>query len=154
MISSNLGWINRKGKVILPVFSPHLYFLPATEKWLISTEQKKRCRIYLLYIIVLPHWCIYCRKNLTLVNSLRYDENALTWQSVFFLQKDNFFIQKDNFSILTSHIIVQQILLFFGEKITYTTLLGPTGLLISEIFPSKPNFHLHKWEKILPTQPY
>ena len=154
MISSNLGWINRKGKVILPVFSPHLYFLPATEKWLISTEQKKRCRIYLLYIIVLPHWCIYCRKKLTLVNSLRDDENALTWQSVFFLQKDNFFIQKDNFSILASHIIVQQILLFFWEKNTYTTLFGPTRLLISEIFPSKPDFHLHKWEKILPTQPY
>jgi hypothetical protein len=30
---------------------------------------------------------------------------------------------------------------FFG-KTTYTTLLGPT--LISEIFPSKPDFHLYK----------
>ena len=28
--------------------------------------------------------------------------------------------------------MVQQILLFFGEKNTYTTLLGPTRLLISE----------------------
>ena len=45
---------------------------------------------------------------------------------------------------LTCQIIVQQILLFFGEKNTYTTLLGPTRLLISEIFPSKPDFHLHK----------
>ena len=55
---------------------------------------------------------------------------------------------------LTCQIIVQQILLFFGRKNTCTTLLGPTRLLISEIFPSKPNFHLNSWEKILPTQPY
>ena len=48
---------------------------------------------------------------------------------------------------LTCQIIVQQILLFFREKNTYTTLLGPTCLLTSEIFPSKPDFHLHKWEK-------
>ena len=45
---------------------------------------------------------------------------------------------------LTCQITVQQILLFFGEKNTYTTLLGPTRLLISEIFPSKPDFHLYK----------
>jgi hypothetical protein len=45
---------------------------------------------------------------------------------------------------LTCQIIVQQILLFFWEKNTYTTLLGPTRLLISEIFPPKPDFHLHK----------
>ena len=57
-------------------------------------------------------------------------------------------------STLTCQIIVQQILFFFGEKNTYTTLLGPTCLLISEIFPSKPDFHLHKWEKILPKQPH
>ena len=44
---------------------------------------------------------------------------------------------------LTGQIIVQQILLFFGRKIIYTTLLGPTRLLISEIFPSTPDFHLH-----------
>ena len=49
---------------------------------------------------------------------------------------------------------MQQILLFWGDKNTYTTLLGPTRLLISEIFPSKPDFHLHKQEKILPTWPY
>ena len=48
----------------------------------------------------------------------------------------------------------QQIFLFFGEKNTYTTLLGPTRLLIFEIFPSKPDFHLHKREKIQPTWPY
>ena len=48
------------------------------------------------------------------------------------------------FTTLTCLIIVQQILLFFGEKNTYTTLLGPTRLLIFEIFPSKPDFHLHK----------
>ena len=47
---------------------------------------------------------------------------------------------------------MQQILLFFWKKNTYTTLLGPTRLLISDIFPSKPDFHLHKLEKILPTQ--
>ena len=45
---------------------------------------------------------------------------------------------------LTCQIIVQQILLIFWEKNTYTTLLGPTRLLISEIFPSKPDFHLYK----------
>ena len=48
---------------------------------------------------------------------------------------------------LTCQIILQQILLFFGEKNTYTTLLRPISLLISDIFPSKPDFHLHKWEK-------
>ena len=47
-------------------------------------------------------------------------------------------------STLTCQIIVQQILLFFGEKNTYTTLLGPKPLLISKIFPSNPDFHLHK----------
>ena len=45
---------------------------------------------------------------------------------------------------LTCQIIMQQMLLFFEEKNTYTTLLGPTRLLISVIFPSKPDFHLHK----------
>ena len=35
-------------------------------------------------------------------------------------------------------------LIIFLGKNTYTTLLGPTCLLISEIFPSKPDFHLHK----------
>ena len=30
----------------------------------------------------------------------------------------------------------------FRQKNTYKTLLGPTCLLISEIFPSKPDFHL------------
>ena len=35
-------------------------------------------------------------------------------------------------------------LIIFRGKNTYTTLLGPTRLLISEIFPSKPDFHLHK----------
>ena len=55
---------------------------------------------------------------------------------------------------LTCQIIMQQILLFFGEKNTYTTLLGPTRLLIFEIFPSNSDFHLHKKEKILPTRPY
>ena len=56
-------------------------------------------------------------------------------------------------STLTCQIIVQQILLFFGKNNTYTTLLGPTCLLISENFPPKPDFHLHKCEKILPTRP-
>ena len=45
---------------------------------------------------------------------------------------------------LTCQIIMQQILLFLGEKNTYTTLLGTTSLLISEIFPSNPDFQLHK----------
>ena len=35
-------------------------------------------------------------------------------------------------------------LIIFWGKNTYTTLLGPTRLLISENFPSKPDFHLHK----------
>ena len=48
---------------------------------------------------------------------------------------------------LTCQIIMQQVLLFFWKKTTYTTLLGPTLLSISDIFPSKPDFHLHKWEK-------
>ena len=45
---------------------------------------------------------------------------------------------------LTYQIIVQQILLFFGEKFTYTILLGHTRLLISGIFPKKHDFHLFK----------
>ena len=49
---------------------------------------------------------------------------------------------------------MQQILLIFVEKNTYTTLLGPTRLSISEIFLSKPDFHLYKSEKIQPTWPY
>ena len=53
---------------------------------------------------------------------------------------------------LACQIIVQQILLFFGGKKTYTTLLGPTRLLSLGIFPSKLDFHLHKWEKILSTR--
>ena len=36
---------------------------------------------------------------------------------------------------------------FLGKKITYNLLLKPTRLLISEIFPLKPDFHIHKWEK-------
>ena len=55
---------------------------------------------------------------------------------------------------LTCQISVEQILLFFGKETIYTTLLGPTRLLIFDIFPSKPDFHLHKTEKILPTWPY
>ena len=49
-----------------------------------------------------------------------------------------------NIDTLTCQIIVLQILFFLGEKNTYTTLLGPTRLLISDNFPSKPDFHLHK----------
>ena len=45
---------------------------------------------------------------------------------------------------LTCQIIEQQILLILGGKITYTTLLRPTRLLISEIFPSELDFHLYK----------
>ena len=45
---------------------------------------------------------------------------------------------------LTCQIIVRQNFFLGGGKSTYTTLLG---LLISEIFPSKPDFHLNKWEK-------
>ena len=65
-----------------------------------------------------------------------------------------YYLQRDHSYTLTCQIILQQILLFFVEKNTHTTLLGPASLLIFEIFPSKPNFHLHKWEKILPTRPY
>ena len=39
---------------------------------------------------------------------------------------------------------MQQIFLIFWEKNTYTTLLEPTRLLISEVLPSKPDFHLSK----------
>ena len=35
------------------------------------------------------------------------------------------------------------LIIFWGEN-TYTTLLGPKRLLISEIFPSKPDFHPYK----------
>ena len=45
-------------------------------------------------------------------------------------QRTQFYLKR--LLTLTCQIIVQQILLFFGEKNTYTTLLGPTRLLISE----------------------
>jgi hypothetical protein len=41
---------------------------------------------------------------------------------------------KNIFTTLTCQIIMQQILFIFLEKNTYTTLLGPTRLLISKIF--------------------
>ena len=66
----------------------------------------------------------------------------------------NGFVKLTLLPTLTCRIIVQQILLIFGKNNTYTTLLGPARLLISDIFPSKADFHLHKWEKILPTWPY
>ena len=43
---------------------------------------------------------------------------------------------------------------FLGRKKTCTSLLGPTRLSIFEIFALKPDYHLHKWFKILPTRPY
>ena len=55
---------------------------------------------------------------------------------------------------LEGHDIFEYILRISECKNTHTTLLEPTRLLIFEIFPSKPDFHLHKWEKILPTKPY
>ena len=39
------------------------------------------------------------------------------------------------------------LIIFREKKHTYTTLLGLTCLLISDIFPSNSDFHLHKWEK-------
>ena len=42
---------------------------------------------------------------------------------------------------------MQQILLFFWINNTYTTLLGPTRLSISDISPSKPDFQLQKKKK-------
>ena len=46
---------------------------------------------------------------------------------------------------------MHQILLFFWKKHTpkYTTLLGPTRFLISETFPSEPDFYINE-KKILP----
>ena len=73
------------------------------------------------------------------------------------IQKQNWEIWKkmllNDIHTATCQIIVQQILLFFGKKHTYTNLLGPIPLSIFEIFPSKPDFQLYKWEKILPTPP-
>jgi hypothetical protein len=52
---------------------------------------------------------------------------------------------KKKIHTLTCLKIVQQILLFFEDKKTPTQpILGPTRLLISEIFPSKPDFHDEK----------
>ena len=58
-----------------------------------------------------------------------------------------FFVKKIKIGTLTCQKIVQQILLSFLGKTTYTTLLGSKSLLISDIFASNPDFHLHKWEK-------
>jgi len=51
----------------------------------------------------------------------------------FLTQLENVHLQ--GLYTLTCQIIVQQILLFFWEINTYTTLLGPTRLLNSEVFP-------------------
>ena len=52
---------------------------------------------------------------------------------------------------LTCLIIVQQTFFFFEKNphliSNYMTLIGRIRVLISEIFLSKPDFHLHKWEK-------
>ena len=53
----------------------------------------------------------------------------------FFFKTPNYF---DMPNIRAANLII------FREKNTYTTLLGPIHLLISDIFPSKPDFHLHK----------
>ena len=45
-------------------------------------------------------------------------------------------------------------LIIFGGKNTYTTLLGPTRLLISDIFLQNLIFTYINEKKILPTQPY
>ena len=43
---------------------------------------------------------------------------------------------------------ISKSIIFRGKKHLHSlTLLGPTRLLISAIFPSKPDFYLHKWEK-------
>ena len=60
-----------------------------------------------------------------------YDRQPLHLLEVFF-----------NYSDLPNNRAAN--LIIFWEKNTYTTLLGPTRLLISDIFPSKPDFHLHK----------
>ena len=66
------------------------------------------------------------------------DEKIYEWQAVLL----------PYWRTLTCLLIVQQILLFFREKTpTQPALLGPTLLLIPEIFPSKPDFHLNRWEK-------
>ena len=86
--------------------------------------------------------CIYSEP--TLVSSLRVC-NVMTFTFISAIESNY------NYSDLPNNRAAK---LFFGKKNTYTNLLGPTRLLISENFPSKPDFHLHKCEKILPTQPY
>ena len=55
---------------------------------------------------------------------------------------EQIFAMPDLYSDLTNNRAANLVLLW--KKITYTLLLRPTRLLISEIFPSKPDFHLHK----------
>ena len=47
-------------------------------------------------------------------------------------QFEQLILNKITLITLTCRIIMQQILLIFGKKTTYTALLGPTRLLISE----------------------
>ena len=68
---------------------------------------------------------------------------------LFSKSSGNYTLRLYQVSTLTCQIIMQQILLFFWEKNTYTTLSGPTRLLISEIVPSK-----HKiWLKTFCVEP-
>ena len=46
------------------------------------------------------------------------------------------------------------LIIFREKKHLHNLIRTYTCLLISEIFSSKPDFHLHKWEKILSTWPY
>ena len=84
----------------------------------------------------------------TLVKALRVPPTALLKTSTLLTTElwleDSIYENNMPVSTLTCQIIVQQILLFLGEINTYTTLLGPTRLLISDIFPSKPDFYLYK----------
>ena len=62
-----------------------------------------------------------------------------------------FYPVEDNYSDLSNNCAAN--LIIFREKNTPTQPYI-TPLLISEIFPSKPDFHLHKLEKILSICPY
>ena len=73
----------------------------------------------------------------------------LLWYSEFILavrqiqqRIPNFLTNQNEYSDLPHNCAAN--LIIFREKNTYTTLLGPTRLLIFEIFPSKPDFHLYK----------
>ena len=98
----------------------------------------------LLYALVL----LYQKISLIFQIYLQYDRKIYFWKKLKTPHPPNLYSDLPNNCAAN--------LISFWQKKTknYTTLLGPTRLLSTEIFLTKSDSYLQKWEKILPTRPY